>query len=352
MAGMANVTNGRYRLTTEGDLAIGALIEAGGIPVAVDLVGVGGGHGTAHESAEAIRQCLLALHAMARFSQEAVGDVISGLGIGALAALLTMDFCVMSNLLDSYVDNDPNGPLEVQEEAARHVWMSVMAESLRILQHLSRESPDPAVRATLDEGTLDKCLELCKAEDDDHKSMSRELRVESIKTMSLLGRFDVALEHMQPVVQRLVECVADEDKEVQFAAAQGLIGLLDLSLESLPSLLPDDEAEHPQAACQPGAESRPNSSARPRIAPFDAPHGAEGADEAPTDAHAGQEHADQAAHRPSSPHSVTAAAAQVRFPPARGALPPPTRGTAEEEGVCDSPTARCPLCSRASGRLR
>jgi hypothetical protein len=58
-----------------------------------------------------MRQSLLALHSMACFSQEAVMDVISGLGIGALVALLTMDFCVMSNLLDTYVDNDPNGTL-------------------------------------------------------------------------------------------------------------------------------------------------------------------------------------------------------------------------------------------------
>jgi hypothetical protein len=101
--------DGRYRLTTEGDRAIGALIEAQAVSVVVDLVGEGGGHGTAHESAEAIRLCLLALHSMARFSEEAVRDVISGMGIGALVALLTMDFCVMSNLLDTYVDNDPNG---------------------------------------------------------------------------------------------------------------------------------------------------------------------------------------------------------------------------------------------------
>jgi hypothetical protein len=214
--------DGRYRFTTEGDRAIGALIEARAIPVVIDLVGEGGGHGTAHESAEAIRLCLLALHSMARFSEEAVRDVISGMGIGALVALLTMDFCVMSNLLDTYVDNDPNGthththtfstaldvesvlqsvlqitlvhsllsfvpgPLEVQEESGRHVWMSVMAESLRILQHLSRQSPEPAVAAALNERTLDKCLELCLPQDEDRKSLSRELRVESIKTMAVL----------------------------------------------------------------------------------------------------------------------------------------------------------------------
>jgi len=78
------------------------------------------------------------------------------------------------------------GPLEVQEETGRHVWMSVMAESLRILQHLSRRSPEPAVAAALSEGTLDKCLELCLPLDQDRKSISRQLRVESIKTLAVL----------------------------------------------------------------------------------------------------------------------------------------------------------------------
>ena len=64
--------------------------------------------------------------------------------------------------------------------------MSVMAESLRILQHLSRQSPEPAVAAALNERTLDKCLELCLPQDEDRKSLSRELRVESIKTMAVL----------------------------------------------------------------------------------------------------------------------------------------------------------------------
>ena len=46
---------GRYRFSSEGDEALHALVQADAIRVAVELVRVGAGHGTAHESAEAMR---------------------------------------------------------------------------------------------------------------------------------------------------------------------------------------------------------------------------------------------------------------------------------------------------------
>jgi hypothetical protein len=100
------------------------------------------------------------------------------------------------------------GPLEVQEETGRHVWMSVMAESLRILQHLSRRSPEPAVAAALSEGTLDKCLELCLPLDQDRKSISRQLRVESIKTLAVLCVVCVCLCACVPVCLSMYLCIS------------------------------------------------------------------------------------------------------------------------------------------------
>ena len=55
----------------------------------------------------------------------------TGLVIGPLVGLLTMEFCELSHVLDGYVDNDPAGPLEVLEESTRHVWMAVMAQVCR-----------------------------------------------------------------------------------------------------------------------------------------------------------------------------------------------------------------------------
>ena len=154
-----------------------------------------------------------------------------------------MEFCELSNVLDGYVDNDPAGPLEVLEESTRHVWMAVMAQSLRIIQHLCATNPDPAVPAAVAEQTLDKCVEFSQACGQDSKTLSRELRVECVHAMALLGRYDVALQGMERPVVRLVECMADLDGEVQFAAAQSLILLLDASAELLPSMLPAHELE-------------------------------------------------------------------------------------------------------------
>jgi hypothetical protein len=88
------------------------------------------------------------------------------------------------------------------------VWMSVMAESLRILQHLSRRSPEPAVAAALSEGTLDKCLELCLPLDQDRKSISRQLRVESIKTLAVLCVVCVCLCACVPVCLSMYLCIS------------------------------------------------------------------------------------------------------------------------------------------------
>ena len=51
-------------MSSEGQEPLQALVQADAIRVTVELVRVGAGHGTAHESAEALRQCLLVLHAM------------------------------------------------------------------------------------------------------------------------------------------------------------------------------------------------------------------------------------------------------------------------------------------------
>ena len=247
-----------YRFSAEGDDEVQALVENGGIPVVIELVALGAGHGTAHESAEAMRHCLLAVDAMARSSTEAAQELTSGLLIGPLVGLLTMEFCEFSHVLGDYVDNDPAGPLEVLEESTRHVWMAVMAQSLRIIQHLCTANPDPAVAAAVAEDALAKCVEYTRPCDEDLKTHSRELRVECVHAMALLGRYDVAVERMEQPMVRLVECLADVDGEVQFAAAQGLINLLDRSVELLPSMLPPAQLAalvlNPTAALSPADE--------------------------------------------------------------------------------------------------
>jgi hypothetical protein len=134
------------------------------------------------------------------------------------------------------------------------------------------------------------------------------------------------------VVQRLVECVADEDKEVQFGATEGLISLLDHSLEALPSLLPGDQQEHQESPRVQGAERRGSAAAEP-IAPYDP--------RPPSRERWHGEHEEIDQH----------AEAEMRFPPARGALPlptPPMKTSGEKLStmdVCDSPTARSAFSS-------
>lgn len=145
----------------------------------------------------------------------------------------------------------------------------------------------------------------------------------------------MALEHMDRVVQRLVECVADDDKEVQFGATEALMGLLDHSLEALPSLLPGDEEEHKK---RPGVAERCGSAAAEPIAPYD-----------PRPPSRERWHGED--------EEIDDAEAHVRFPPARGALPVPkplirTAGeTLWTKDVCDSPTARSASSRRPSAAL-
>ena len=49
--------------------------------------------------------------------------------------------------------------------------------------------------------------------------------------MGVLGRYPVTLPHMHSAMACIVQCLADDDSEVQFVASQVLIKLLDRTHE-------------------------------------------------------------------------------------------------------------------------